>query len=68
VFGPAPAQAGLTVLDVAEAGARVDSVPGHAAAVRRWAEAVWGSFAGRHADVAALTDQLFTGAEPFWRS
>jgi len=67
VFDPAPVLAGLTVLDVAEAGARADSVSGHAAAVRRWAEMVWGSFAGRHADVVALTERLFSGAEPFWR-
>jgi hypothetical protein len=62
-----PASPGtVTVRDVAEAGARADSVPGHAAAVTRWAVAVWGSFAGCRADVVALTDRLFTGTEPFW--
>ncbi len=48
----------MTVLDVAEAGVRVDSVSGHAAAIERWAEAVWRAWATQHAVVSALTDRL----------
>ncbi len=56
---PAPASTGaLTVLDVATAGAMVDSVSGHAEAVRAWAASVWRAWAPRHAAVAALTDRL----------
>lgn len=56
---PSPADLGqLTVLDVAEGGARAGSVPGHAAAVQRWAAAVWAAWAPRHAEVAELTDRV----------
>lgn len=67
-FAPAPPPAAVTVLEVAEAGARAESVHGHAAATTRWAEAVWESWAGQHPEVIALTGRLFTGAEPFWTS
>jgi hypothetical protein len=65
-FDPPPPPTPVTVLDVAEAGARTGSVSGHAAAILRWAEAVWESWAGQHADAVELTGRLFTGAEPFW--
>jgi Family of unknown function (DUF5946) len=56
---PAPPSSGdLTVLDVATAGVMVDSVSGHAKAVRAWAASVWRAWASRHAAVAALTDRL----------
>jgi hypothetical protein len=43
------------VLDVAAAGAMVDSPAGHARAVRAWAAAVWQAWAAEHPAVAALT-------------
>ena len=56
---PAPATTGeVTVLDVATAGVMVDSVAGHAGAVRAWAASVWRAWALQHAAVAALTDRL----------
>lgn len=56
---PRPERTGeLTVLDVAEAGVMLRSVDGHAAVAWRWAEAVWQSWGGQHAAVAALTDRL----------
>jgi hypothetical protein len=56
---PSPADLGeLTVLDVAEAGARRGSVAGHAESVRRWAAAIWAAWAPRHADVVALTGRV----------
>lgn len=48
----------VTVLDVAEAGLRADSVEGHAAAVRRWAEDVWRAWAPAHGATAALCARL----------
>jgi hypothetical protein len=48
----------LTVLDVAAAGAMVDSPAGHAQAVRAWAAAVWQAWAAQHAAVAALSEHL----------
>jgi len=48
----------LTVLDVALAGVRADAVAGHAAAVERWAVAVWAGWAQRHAEIAALAARL----------
>jgi hypothetical protein len=61
-FWPAftrPARVGeLTILAVAEAGARAGSVSGHADAVQRWAAAVWAAWLSRHAEVAALTDRV----------
>ena len=48
----------LTVLDVALAGVRADAVAGHAAAVERWAVAVWAGWAQRHPEIAALAARL----------
>jgi Family of unknown function (DUF5946) len=56
---PRPAAgAALTILVVAEAGARAGSVSGHADAVQRWAAPVWAAWSPRHAEVAALTDRV----------
>ncbi len=56
---PAPERTGaVTVFDVAAAGAMVDSVVGHAGAVRAWAAAVWQAWGSQHATVAALADRL----------
>jgi len=56
---PAPRRTGaVTVFDVAAAGAMVDSVAGHAEAVRGWAVAVWQAWASQQAAVAALADRL----------
>jgi len=56
---PAPAStASVTVLDVAMAGAMIDSPSGHARAVRAWSSAVWRAWAPQHAAVAALADRL----------
>jgi hypothetical protein len=56
---PAPERTGaVTVLDVAAAGAMVDSVAGHAEAVRAWAKAVWRAWAPQHAAVVALAERL----------
>jgi hypothetical protein len=61
----APRQRGaLTVLDVAAAGAMVDSPAGHARAVRAWAAAVWQAWADEHAAVAALTERLLGARHP----
>jgi hypothetical protein len=49
---------GMTVFDVAAAGAMIGSVTGHAEAVRAWATAVWQAWAAWHTMVAALTDRL----------
>ncbi|HEX6678660.1 MAG TPA: DUF5946 family protein [Actinomycetes bacterium] len=58
---PAPASTGeVTVLDVATAGSMVDSVAGHATAVREWAASVWRAWAAQHAAVAVLTDRLLS--------
>lgn len=55
----APAtRGGLTVLDVVEAGARADSVVGHAELVQQWAESVWTAWSAEHARVEALTASL----------
>ena len=56
---PTPARTGgMTVFDVAGAGAMVRSVAGHAEAVRAWATAVWQAWAVQHARVAALAGRL----------
>jgi hypothetical protein len=56
---PAPERSGsITVFDVAAAGAMVDSVAGHAKAVRAWAAAVWQAWAADHATVDALAARL----------
>jgi hypothetical protein len=52
------------VLDVAAAGAMVDSPAGHARAVRAWAAAVWRAWAAEHAAVAALTERLLGAGHP----
>ena len=49
---------GMTVFEVAAAGAMIGSVAGHAEAVRAWATAVWQAWAAQHARVAALADRL----------
>jgi hypothetical protein len=62
---PAPRRRGaLTVLDVAAAGAMVDSPAGHARAVRAWAAAVWRAWAAEHAAVAALTERFLGAGHP----
>lgn len=48
----------LTVADVVAAGARAGSHDGHAAAVERWARAVWVAWRPQHADVATLARRL----------
>ena len=48
----------LTVLDVALAGVRTGAVGGHAAAVERWAAAVWAGWAPRHVEIAALAGRV----------
>ena len=54
-----PADLGpVRVLEVAEAGSRAGSVPGHAEAVQRWASSVWRAWSNQHAAVTALTDVL----------
>jgi hypothetical protein len=56
---PRPKQAGsVTILDVAEAGARAGSIEGHATLVQRWATDVWHAWADQHATVATLADRL----------
>jgi hypothetical protein len=56
---PRPAEVGTaTVLDVARAGARANSVAGHAAAVQRWAAAVWAAWESHHSEVVALTEAV----------
>jgi uncharacterized protein DUF5946 len=57
----------ITVLDVVDAGAHAGSVAGHAAAMLRWAEAVWLAWTNHHSAVVELTARLFTGGEAFWR-
>jgi hypothetical protein len=55
----APAIRGrLTVLDVAEAGARAGSVVGHADVVQQWAKSVWAAWSVEHDRVKALTESL----------
>ena len=44
-----------TILDVAVAGARADSVAGHAAALRDWAADVWAAWSHQHGAVQDLT-------------
>jgi hypothetical protein len=60
-FGPPPRPGEVTVADVLREGQDAGLTDGHARAVRRWAEAVWASWADRHADVARLTERLFPG-------
>jgi len=64
----APERTGaVTVLDVAAAGAMVDSVTGHAEAVLAWAAAVWQAWAPQHAAVVALADRLLRRRGPSQR-
>jgi Family of unknown function (DUF5946) len=59
---PRPDDTGrLTVLDVATAGARAGSVPGHAGSVTKWASSVWQAWSAQHQTVAALAER-FPGA------
>ncbi|HLB77294.1 MAG TPA: DUF5946 family protein [Candidatus Dormibacteraeota bacterium] len=53
-----------TVLDVAEAGVRADSVAGHADAVGRWAQSVWRAWSAQHRAAAALAERLLGDAGP----
>ena len=56
---PRPATTGgVTVLDVATAGLRAQSVEGHGRAVQRWGQAVWQAWSARHQDVADLARQF----------
>jgi hypothetical protein len=48
----------ITVLDVAEAGVRADSVAGHADAVGRWAQSVWRAWSAQHRAAATLAERL----------
>ena len=57
-FDPPPDVGAITVLDVAEAGARGGSVAGHAEAMGRWAQAVWHAWSGLHREAAALAERL----------
>ena len=47
----------LTALDVAQAGARVGSVEGHARAVEQWARSVWEAWSTQREAVALLSDR-----------
>jgi hypothetical protein len=60
-FDEAPGVVGVTVADVLREGRDAGSVAGHAAAVQRWARAVWTAWSPRHQDVEQLTEQLFPG-------
>lgn len=54
-----PVQVGdVTVLVVAAAGARIDSVAGHGHLARTWAESVWRAWSHTHDEVAVLTRQF----------
>ncbi len=57
-FDRPPSVGAITVLDVAEAGVRADSVAGHADAVGRWARSVWQAWSPQHQAAAALTERL----------
>ncbi len=63
-FDRPPALGAITVQDVAEAGARADSVAGHADAVERWARSVWAAWSTHHRDVAALADRVHKVSPP----
>jgi hypothetical protein len=54
----------VTVLDVARAGLRADSVAGHADAVGRWARSVWRAWSAHHPATAALAERLLGNAGP----
>jgi hypothetical protein len=60
-FAQAPAPAVVTVADVLREGRDAGPTAGHAAAVHRWAGAVWAAWAPRHDDVVRLTARLFPG-------
>ena len=49
---------GRTILDVATAGARSGSLPGHEASVLAWAEDVWAAWSTEHDAVAALAARV----------
>lgn len=57
-FEPPRTRGDVTVFDVAQEGLMVDSLPGHGAAVMRWATSVWQAWALHRAAVRALTDQI----------
>ena len=60
-FGPPAAPGAVTVADVLRAGVVADSVAGHTAQLLLWAESVWQTWSGRHAEVVALTGRIFPG-------
>ncbi len=57
-FPPPEDRGTVTAFDVAAAGVMVGSVDGHAAAMHRWAAAVWQAWAPHHRPVAELADRL----------
>jgi hypothetical protein len=61
-FDRPPDVGAITVLDVAEAGIRADSVAGHADAVGRWARSVWQAWSAQHRAAAALAERLLGDA------
>jgi hypothetical protein len=62
---PAPERTGsVTVLDVAMAGAMVDSPDGHARALRAWAASVWRAWSPEHAAVAELAGRFLPWSPP----
>lgn len=63
-FDHPPNVGAITVLDVAKAGARADSVAGHADAVGRWARSVWQAWLTQHRAAAALAERLLGDAGP----
>jgi hypothetical protein len=48
----------VTVLDVANAGARAESVRGHAEAIERWAQSVWEAAKPQHEEIAGLAARV----------
>jgi hypothetical protein len=63
-FHRPPDVGAITVLDVAEAGIRADSVAGHADAVGRWARSVWQAWSAQHRAIGALAERLLGDAGP----
>ena len=57
-FTPPEDVGAVTVLAVAERGARVGSPSGHVAAVDSWAGQAWRAWSDQHDEVAALTRRL----------
>lgn len=58
---PRPAKTGnITVLDVANAGARARSIDGHTEMLKRWATSVWSAWSDRHRDAAWLAQRFLS--------